>query len=217
ASKSSEAEVALSPMAPFWLQSPAGRDYLLVARLVLVDDKEVCQGMVLDTPALEKELLEALPRDLFPEARLLPVRDSEPLNPDRTMARLPYELDPGPQPDVASTGWTPLRVGLAFAWAAALMALAAVGLGGWSLIDLSQARIRFVSAVTHELRTPLTTLRLYLDMLMNGLVRDERQREEYVRTLHGEADRLNRLVGNVLDFSRLENQRPRLVCAPIAV
>jgi signal transduction histidine kinase len=217
ASKSSEAEVALSPMAPFWLQSPAGRDYLLVARLVLVDEKEVCQGMVLDTPALEKELLEALPRDLFPEARLLPVRESEPLNPDRTMARLPYELDPGPQPDLASAGWTPLRVGLAFAWAAALMALAAVGLGGWSLIDLSQRRIRFVSAVTHELRTPLTTLRLYLDMLMNGLVRDERQREEYVRTLHGEADRLNRLVGNVLDFSRLENQRPRLVRAPIAI
>ena len=50
------------------------------------------------------------------------------------------------------------------------MALLAVGLGGWSLIDLSERRIRFVSAVTHELRTPLTTLRLYLDMLTGGLV-----------------------------------------------
>ena len=56
------------------------------------------------------------------------------------------------------------------------MALLAVGLGGWSLLDLSERRIRFVSAVTHELRTPLTTLRLYLDMLTGGLVRDEKQK-----------------------------------------
>ena len=41
---------------------------------------------------------------------------------------------------------------------------------------LELRRIRFVSAVTHELRTPLTTLRLYLDMLVHGLVRDEAQR-----------------------------------------
>src|SRR5262249_44614089 len=115
-------------------------------------------------------------------------------------------------------GWTPLRVGLTLSWAAAVVALLAVGLGGWTLLDLSERRIRFVSAVTHELRTPLTTLRLYLDMLMNGLVRDEKQREEYIRTLHAEADRLTRLVGNVLDFSRLENQRPRLSweAAPVA-
>jgi signal transduction histidine kinase len=79
------------------------------------------------------------------------------------------------------------------------------------LIDLSERRFRFVSAVTHELRTPLTTLRLYLDMLAGGMIRDEKQRDEYLHTLNAEADRLNRLVGNVLDFSRLENQKPRLV------
>jgi signal transduction histidine kinase len=93
----------------------------------------------------------------------------------------------------------------------------AVGLGGWSLLDLSERRFRFVSAVTHELRTPLTTLRLYLDMLLGGLVRDEQQRTEYIRTLHGESDRLSRLVTNVLDFSRLEKQRPRLALARVAV
>src|SRR5262249_241795 len=85
------------------------------------------------------------------------------------------------------------------------------GLGGWSLLDLSERRIQFVSAVTHELRTPLTTLRLYLDMLTAGLVREEKQREEYLQTLHAESERLSRLVGNVLDFSRLENQQPRLI------
>ena len=123
---------------------------------------------------------------------------------------MPFQLDPGPAPPPPSAGWTPLRVGLASPGSAALVALLAVGLGGWSLIDLSQRRIRFVSAVTHELRTPLTTLQLYLDMLVNGLVRDEKQRGEYIQTLNAEANRLSRLVGNVLDFSRLENQRPRL-------
>ena len=111
------------------------------------------------------------------------------MQPDRTMTALPLLLDPGPAPPPPNPGWTPLRVGLALAWTAALVALLAVGLGGWSLIDLSQRRIRFVSAVTHELRTPLTTLRLYLDMLMNGLVRDEKQREEYIHTLNAEAER----------------------------
>jgi signal transduction histidine kinase len=135
------------------------------------------------------------------------------------MASLPFQLDPGPAALEAAPapGWTPLRVGLACAWLAALVALLAVGLGGWSLLNLSERRIRFVSAVTHELRTPLTTLRLYLDMLMNGLVRDETQKQEYIRTLHAEADRLHRLVGNVLDFSRLENQRPRLNRTEVAV
>src|SRR5262249_29082109 len=115
----------------------------------------------------------------------------------------------------ADPGWTPLRVGLTLAWTAALVALLAVGLGGWSLLDLSERRIRFVSAVTHELRTPLTTLRLYLDMLLDGMVRDEAQPKEYLETPHTEADRLSRLVGNVLDFSRLENQQPRLSRAPV--
>src|SRR5207247_9366091 len=87
---------------------------------------------------------------------------------------------------------------------------------GFSLIDLSERRIRFVSAVTHELRTPLTTLRLYLDMLTGGLVTEQKQREEYLHTLHQETERLNRLVGNVLGFSRLENQRPRLEEQPAA-
>src|SRR5262245_42954359 len=133
------------------------------------------------------------------------------------MTALPVEMDPGPQPTLEGETWTPLRIGLALAWAAALVALSAVGLGGSSLIDLSERRIRFVSAVTHELRTPLTTLRLYLDMLAGGLVKDQARQAEYLQTLHGETYRLHRLVGNVLDFSRLENQRPRLEKSTVQV
>ena len=50
-----------------------------------------------------------------------------------------------------------------------VLALMAVAAGGWSLIDFSQRRIRFVSAVTHELRTPLTTIRNRLALAMNRI------------------------------------------------
>ena len=205
----SEVLVHLTPMTALWMPTEDGRERLLLVRLVRIEEKEVCQGIVLDAAALARLLADRV-ADLFPRARLLPVHEPEPPRPERTMTALPFEIDPGPAEAAAGPGWTPLRVGLALAWAAALVALAAVGLGGWSLLNLSERRIRFVSAVTHELRTPLTTLRLYLDMLMNGLVRDEKQRDEYIRTLNVEANRLSRLVGNVLDISRLERSRPRL-------
>jgi signal transduction histidine kinase len=211
-------EIVLSPMVPVWLAAEGGEPLLVFARVVRVEDHEVCQGVVLDWRRLQA-VLAAEVSDLFPEARVLPVHDGSGDDPERaarTMAALPFQLDPGPEAAaIPAVTWTPLRVGLCLAWAAALVALVAVGLGGWSLLDLSERRIRFVSAVTHELRTPLTTLRLYLDMLTGGMVRDARQQHEYLHTLHAEADRLNRLIANVLDYSRLENQRPRLAKAPV--
>lgn len=211
-----ETVVKLGPMVPLWLQV-GSEERLVRVRRVKVGDKEVCQGILLDWCKLQKLLAaEVAEEELFPQAKLVPVHDKEPARPERTMTALPVELDPGPAPAVQVPAWTPLRFGLALAWVAALVALGAVGLGGWSLIDLSERRIRFVSAVTHELRTPLTTLRLYLDMMTGGLVSEEKQRGEYLQTLHEETDRLHRLVGNVLDFSRLENQRPRLEMTSMA-
>jgi signal transduction histidine kinase len=213
---SAEVEVSLSPMVGLWLPTQAKGERLVVLRLVRVEKKEVCQGIVLDDERLAGLLAEEV-QDLFPEASLKPARRLGPDDLPRAMTTLPLYLETGPAPAAEDPGWTPLRVGLSLAWLAALVALGAVALGGWSLLRLSERRIRFVSAVTHELRTPLTTLQLYLDMLLGGLVRDEKQRREYLQTLHAETDRLARLVGNVLDFSRLENHRPRLLLGRLAV
>jgi signal transduction histidine kinase len=208
-------DIRMSELRPLWLDVE-GESQLLLVRLVRVgDDRQVCQGVVLNWPKLNALLLQQV-EDIFPEAQLSPVLPSASADPERTMATLPVQLVPG-TPAVSPTmpTWTPLRIGLVLAWAAALIALLAVGLGGWSLIDLAERRIRFVSAVTHELRTPLTTLRLYLDMLTSGFVKEEKQKEEYLHTLASESDRLNRLVSNVLDFSRLENGRPSLQKTPL--
>jgi signal transduction histidine kinase len=61
--------------------------------------------------------------------------------------------------------------------------------------------------VTHELRTPLTTFRMYTEMLDEGMASDGEKQKEYFRTLHSEAERLNHLVENVLDYAQLEKSR----------
>jgi signal transduction histidine kinase len=200
--------VTVGLLQPMWLKGPPER--LVLARLAQSGGQKVAQGVLLDWPPL-RDILLAQIQDLFPDAQLRPVFDGDAVEfPERLMTALPVQLDPGPQAGSVLGGWSPLRFGLLLAWLAALLALLVVGLGGWTLLDLSERRFRFVSAVTHELRTPLTTLRLYLDMLNSGLVRDEPQKAEYLKTLDGESDRLHRLVSNVLDFARLEKQRPRL-------
>jgi hypothetical protein len=220
-------EVLLGAMRPVWLPSADQPESLLMVRGAKVGGKPVFQGFVIDWAKLQGLLKDEV-ADLFPDARMLPLPQGEPPHPDRAMTALPVEFDPvvEPLPDqpapvdpasVPPAGWTPLRIGLACAWAAVLVALFAVGLGGWSLLDLSERRIRFVSAVTHELRTPLTTLRLYLDLLSSGLVHEETQKAEYLTTLNAEADRLHRLIGNVLDFARLEKSRPAVEKRPAPV
>jgi signal transduction histidine kinase len=204
------AEVSVGTLQPLWLRAQGQPDRLVLARLARSGDRRMVQGVLLDWPKLHDILLPEI-QDLFPEARLEPVvAGAKSDSPERQMTALPVSLDPGPRTWGVLWAWSPLRVGLMLAWLAALLALTVVGLGGWSLLDLSERRIRFVSAVTHELRTPLTTLRLYLDMLNAGFVRDEAQKAEYLKTLDGESDRLHRLVSNVLDFARLEKQRPKL-------
>ena len=72
--------------------------------------------------------------------------------------------------------------------------------------ELSAKKTAFVAAVTHELRTPLTTLRMHAEMLEEGLVPPERTARVYAE-LSREAQRLSRVVENVLAMSKLEDGR----------
>ena len=96
-----------------------------------------------------------------------------------------------------------LRGGLWVVWLGLAFAVVAGAFLIRGLIQLSERRGAFVSAVTHELRTPLTTFRMYAEMLAEKMVPPERQ-EHYVKTLRVEAERLSHLVENVLQFARLE-------------
>ncbi len=208
--------IHLGSMRPQWITAADGTETLVLVRVAKIDSRTVYQGVILDWAKLEQVLKDEV-KDLFPDAALVPVRDAAGVAPDRAMTALPVQLDPGPTAALPPAGWTPLRFGLVLAWVAALVAFAAVGLSGWSLVDLAERRIRFVSAVTHELRTPLTSLRLYIDLLMTGMIQDEAKRQEYLNTLATESDRLHRLIDNVLDFAKLEKRRANGDMKPVKV
>lgn len=65
----------------------------------------------------------------------------------------------------------------------------------------------FVSNVSHELRTPLTSIRMYAELLHEDRIKDPEQRQQYLRVIVSESQRLTRLLNNVLDFGRLEQGR----------
>jgi len=67
----------------------------------------------------------------------------------------------------------------------------------------------FVANVSHEFKTPLTTIRLYAELLEQGRVADDTKKRDYLQTIGRETQRLARLVGNALDFSRLEQGRKK--------
>jgi two-component system phosphate regulon sensor histidine kinase PhoR len=69
------------------------------------------------------------------------------------------------------------------------------------------ARIKtdFVSNVSHELKAPLASIKAYVEMLQDGEVKDARATQEFLQIIAGETDRLNRLIENILNLSRLES------------
>ena len=71
--------------------------------------------------------------------------------------------------------------------------------------EIAKMKSEFVSNVSHELKAPLASIKAYVEMLLDGEVRDEAQLHEFFQTIAAEADRLNRLVESILNLSRLES------------
>jgi two-component system sensor histidine kinase KdpD len=68
-----------------------------------------------------------------------------------------------------------------------------------------ELRAALLSSVSHDLRTPLASIKAAASSLQQEDVTwDEETRQSFVQTIEREADRLNRLVGNLLDMSRIE-------------
>jgi signal transduction histidine kinase len=85
---------------------------------------------------------------------------------------------------------------------AGVAGLCVVGLV-WQMEKLARERSQFAASAAHELRTPLAGLRIYSEMLAEGLG-DPARAKEYARRLASEAERLGRVVANVLGFTRIE-------------
>jgi len=65
----------------------------------------------------------------------------------------------------------------------------------------------FLMTVSHELRTPLTAIRGHVGALREGVVTDDEMRAASLTVIAAEAERLERLVGDVLDLAKLDAHR----------
>lgn len=71
--------------------------------------------------------------------------------------------------------------------------------------EVSQMKNDFVSHVSHELKTPLASITAYSEMLVDGEADDEETRKEFYSVIQSQAQRLNRLIEDILNISRIES------------
>ncbi len=62
----------------------------------------------------------------------------------------------------------------------------------------------FVSSVSHEMKTPLASIKAYVELLVDGDAEDEATRESFLDVINSQADRLQRLIDNLLNLARIE-------------
>lgn len=72
------------------------------------------------------------------------------------------------------------------------------------LKSLDRLKDNFMSSVTHELRTPLTSIRAMTELMLDDPSMEEEQRLEFLSIVVSEAERLSRLVNQVLDMAKIE-------------
>ncbi|WP_435521452.1 two-component system histidine kinase PnpS [Bhargavaea ullalensis] len=100
--------------------------------------------------------------------------------------------------------------------------------GGWlgivvvmhditELIRLERVRKDFVANVSHELRTPVTSIKGFSETLLDGAVHDPKTAVQFLEIIHRESGRLEALIEDLLDLSRIEKEGFRLELTDVNV
>lgn len=76
-------------------------------------------------------------------------------------------------------------------------------------------RSEFFSNVSHELKTPMTSIRGYSDLLAQGLVQDENQKQNMLKKIQDEVTSMSTLIDDILMLSRIENMDVEVEMSPI--
>ena len=70
--------------------------------------------------------------------------------------------------------------------------------------NIERMRSDFVANASHELRTPLTTLSGFIETMQGAAKTDEKARAEFLKVMKTQADRMSRLIDDLLSLSRIE-------------
>lgn len=81
---------------------------------------------------------------------------------------------------------------------------------------LERMRSEFVANVSHELKTPVAAVKGFAETLLGG-VQDEKTARSFLQIIYDENERLNRLIGDILELSKIESKRVQLECSPVHV
>ena len=96
-----------------------------------------------------------------------------------------------------------------------VLAFCTSSLTGYILVSIfvsrgaTVARVQadFLSSVSHELRTPITSIRMFIETLRDGRVSDPDEQRKCLRIIGQELERLDGLVGKLMELSRVESGR----------
>jgi signal transduction histidine kinase len=187
------------------LIAPAFRESSLssMSKLIVAYRGAILQNFAADYSRLYRPSAEQEASELLYQSRLIaPFGDIELIY---TLARLPVGAG-----------------GQVIIWSALVLAVVLIG-GCLMLLRLGQRQLAlarqqqdFVSAVSHELKTPLTSIRMYGEMLREGWA-DEAKRKTYYDFIFHEAERLTRLINNVLQLARLSRNEQSASVSTVTV
>jgi signal transduction histidine kinase len=71
-------------------------------------------------------------------------------------------------------------------------------------MEILRIKSDFVSSVSHEFKTPLTSIKALTERLMEGKVKDQAKMNQYFSVISQDTNKLTHLVGNILDFAKIE-------------
>lgn len=80
---------------------------------------------------------------------------------------------------------------------------------------LEKMRSEFVANVSHELKTPLAAVKGFAETLLAGAMDDRETARSFLQIIYDESERLNRLIGDILDLSKIESKRVQMRFSPV--
>ncbi|WP_281885791.1 two-component system histidine kinase PnpS [Paenibacillus sp. YYML68] len=80
---------------------------------------------------------------------------------------------------------------------------------------LERMRSEFVANVSHELKTPIAAVKGFAETLLAGALNDKETAHSFLQIILDESERLNRLIGDILELSKIESKRIPLQFSPI--